>query len=44
VSSTPGASLRARSAAASAIDTLTKQAQAAGLKVNVPKNLLTGGK
>jgi phospholipid/cholesterol/gamma-HCH transport system substrate-binding protein len=44
VSSTPGASLRARSAAASAIDTVTKQAQAAGLKVNVPKNLLTGGK
>jgi hypothetical protein len=44
VSSTPGASLRQRSAAASAIDTLTKEAKAQGLKVNVPKNLLSGGK
>jgi phospholipid/cholesterol/gamma-HCH transport system substrate-binding protein len=44
VSSTPGASLRQRSAAASAIDMLSKEAKAEGLKINVPKNFLSGGK
>ena len=40
--SAPGASLRSRSAAASAIDLFSKQAEQQGLKVNVPKNLFSG--
>ncbi len=40
--SAPGASLRSRSAAASALDVFSKQAEQQGLKVNVPKNLFSG--
>ncbi len=40
--SAPGASLRSRSAAASAIDLFSKQAAQQGLKVNIPKNLFSG--
>ncbi len=40
--SAPGASLRARSAAASAVDVFSKEAEQQGLKVNVPKNLFSG--